>query len=638
MKRGLTLFVVAFIFLLLIAFSSAQENDTAIDNARNCLKDKIGEDCDSLTTEQQIFSILSLGEYQNCKESFLSDANNISQNQECWPSAACKPKQTALALIALRDTGEAVSPAKNWLLNQTQIASDLIWFLQVESDSAVSCSVTYGGNDYDFKISEDKKISKDAGNCLKRSSGSYWYQIQGNSECLNHKYQITCDNVFKTNLLYKTQDSTTIHVSQIVHTGDTDDTLEEKINYQCFKKGGVCDFESSLWAVFVLSNYFGEDVSNYLPYLEASYKENSLLFPEAFLFGITNSKDYLNIILKDNFQGDFWSAGSGNKFYDTALAFSALQGGQYSEVESAKSYLKDTSNQNQDGCWGSLVDTGFLLYAGGWGESISPDPSNTSSNESENETSDFNCESSGFYCVESSSTCTSSGGQVRSNFLCEQGICCSESPDFSEETCEEQGGEFCQSNETCPFSRQISSFSDGESGDTCCEAGFCEQQELPKTTPCEQEGFDCKSKCGTDEKITDYSCGEDSAEVCCKPRSEDTEDTGDEEGKFPWWIFMLLFLIILVILAIVFRNKIKLFFFKIKSKFKSGKPPKKPSRPRFPPGPRPPAHRPPMPPLRKRPQQQGVHPKQPPIKNSQGNSSKDKEFDETLKKLRDMSK
>ena len=97
-------------------------------------------------------------------------------------------------------------------------------------------------------------------------------------------------------------------------------------------------------------------------------------------------------------------------------------------------------------------------------------------------------------------------------------------------------------------------------------------------------------------------------------------------------------MIILVILAIIYRNQLKIWFFRNKSKFKFGKGPKSTSRPG--PGFAPPSSGA-FPQLRPR----QIIPRQPyrrasrrrmPQRRTRG--EKDSAFEDTMKKLRDMSK
>ncbi|MEA3329573.1 MAG: hypothetical protein U9Q06_02405 [Nanoarchaeota archaeon] len=639
MKRGLLTLVI--LVLLLVVVSAQTENESInLENAYECVKDKVGDSCNSLTSKQQTHVILAIGGYKDCEDSFLNTSQIISPTQECWPKSNCNVKETSLALLALRKLGKPTINAENWLLNQTKTASDLIWFLQIDADKATTCTVTYNSLPNTITIAEDKTISSDAGSCLTRSSGNYWLQIGDGSTCLNQEYTISCDEDFKTNLIYKTRDSPTIHVSQILNTATAGGKTTEKVNYKCFTKGTGCDYESSLWATLVLLREY--EVSNYLPYLRAAADSNSNLFPESFLHIVdkAHESEYLPVILSTNFNGQYWSAKSGNKFYDTALAFLALQDRTYEEVDKSKSYLLNGKIQDSKGCWQTMSDTALLLYTGWNGLDLSEDeeiviPPECESDDDcgQDETciegvcvddSDeiAYCVAHNYFCVSSSWDCTDAGGEVLDNFNCVSSFdtCCS--VDVEEiitpaQTCEEAGGEFCAEDESCPSSHLISDISDSSYLNDCCEIGKCvEDEEEPKT--CTEAGGICRTKCGEDETTVTGSCDFNS-EVCCKEDSP--------PGKFPWWILVLIFLIFLIILLIVFKDKIKLYIFKKKSRYKPGAV-KRPGPPTFPPRPRRPIPQRPIPQMQR----------PAPITRQPQVSSKDKEFDDTLKKLREMSK
>jgi hypothetical protein len=654
MKRGLALFIFAFI-LFSISFTAAQaNNETAnLENAYQCVKDKVAEDCKSLTFSQQVFSILSLGDYKDCKDSFLNLNTTISESQLCWPSTNCNPKDTALALLALDRLGLDTSKTENWLLNQTKTASELIWILQTESDLATACTITYSSGAYDIEINEDKKISKDAGPCLKRTQQNYWLKI-GSSTCIDEEYKISCDQNFKTNLLYKSPGSDTIHVSQNIHQESALGETKEKINFKCFKKDTLCNFESSLWAALVL-DFKGYDITNFLPYLEASAEENSALFPESLLYIITRSEDYLASILSTRFNGEFWSAGSGNKYYDTALGLLSLQGENRPQSTEAKKYLLNGKTQTSKGCWGTAQDTGFLLYSG-WplvnpSSDPTPDPvprppctydSDCSVDEEcinnvcvDTGSDPDNCEqsSNSFHCVPYGLCDTpvsdgGAGGEVLSAFSCLISLdeCCSEEYITPTKTCAEiEGAVICNSGYICPFG-----YDAYEAEELNCCLTACEEDVSIEETECAENSLVCRdSETGcfedSEEEEDSYSCN--TGEICCKDKETPDPPT------LPWlWITILIILIILVGLGIVFRKKLRAYLFKFKSGFKSKKTPRRPGPPHFPPGPRPrrmPMRRP-LPPRRP-----PTHQTRPPLSRQ---SPKDKDFEDTLKKLKDMSK
>jgi hypothetical protein len=121
-----------------------------------------------------------------------------------------------------------------------------------------------------------------------------------------------------------------------------------------------------------------------------------------------------------------------------------------------------------------------------------------------------------------------------------------------------------------------------------------------------------------------YAC--DGQKVCCQTKTSDSE-----EGS-AWWIWVLIILIVIVLGVIgwIKRERLKLFWFQIKTRFKKDKGkgrgavapgrlgPRGPPRPGFPPVRRP---RPPVAPMRRR-----------------STDRRDTAMSETFKKLREMSK
>ena len=244
------------IFVIIISFLffsfpliSAASNQSKIDDAYQCLKDQIGDSCSKITAEEQIYAILALGNYKDCKNKVLEN----SRDQECWPKSNCKLKDTALALLALDQADANTEKVENWLLNQTKVADDLIWYLQIDTTDVSTCSVKYGSNSYPVTILSTKKVSSGAGSCLSVSENGYWLKF-GTGNCLSNEYAISCDKEFTTTLLYRNADSSTIHVSQNLHSESANGETKEKITYKCFQQAGACNYEGSLWSAIALNS------------------------------------------------------------------------------------------------------------------------------------------------------------------------------------------------------------------------------------------------------------------------------------------------------------------------------------------------------------------------------------------------
>ncbi len=536
MKRSALLIL---LLLISMSFVFAQENvtDTAqikIDKAYDCLDSKISGRCSTIAPQEKIFSLLATGQ---CREEVIAD----SLNAECWPSSGCTLKQTAQAILALSHTTTDTAKAEEWLISQNASPEDVEWYLQIESGEETRCVITYDGIDHPIVLKDDKTLSTSAKPCLSLSSGDWWLKVAPG--CYNREFQISCDEEFQTNLLFKIKSSAVIHVSDITNSASANGRTYEKINSACFMQGGKCNYEGSLWAALVLNSQ-GHDVSAFLPYLTTAAEENSDYLPESFLYLLTGQDDYkINLLLKQK-SNKYWSE-SGNKFYDTAVALYSVTDEPLEKIN-AKNWLLEV--QDSEGCWqGNIRDTAFILSSI-WPRTI--------------ETTMPNCVDSGHYCL-SEISCT---GNTLSSYKCPGVLkCCDTLAPI--QSCPEQNGNICNSNEQCVGGTSPSA-SDTGVGEVCCVGGTCEVVALE--TECESYDGTCRTfGCITGEDEVAYSC--DFGDSCCM--------TGAGGGSY-WWIWLLLILIILVVLGIVFREKLRPYYYKILSVFK-----RKPSAPSVRPGP-----------------------------------------------------
>lgn len=390
-------------------------------------------------------------------------------------------------------------------------------------------------------------------------------------------------------------------------------TTSEQITAKCFKTGGNCDYEGSLWAALALQQ-LDEEVSPYVPYLLALAEDNKKYFPDTFLYILVGGDDKYSEIVQSQKQSKYWEiVGSPyNRFYDTSLAMLSLQGSSAPELDNAQNYLLEI--QGRDGCWnnGNIRDTAFILYSG-WKKGAStgggeiPIPGGEA------------CEVIGTTrSCSKASDCTTAGGQILNNYECDSfgDFCCSIK--VEEQTCAEKNGNICASNEEC--TGQEVSAGDG----TCC-LSTCQQKEDVST--CEINDGICRASCADDEEQINEICS--GGGVCCIV-------VNNEGGKKVSWglIIILALLVLLIILAIHYRDKLRVWWYKFKGRASSS--PIK--RPGVPPSGSGGVMRPVM-----RPLSFGVPPNRPirdlpPTRTAPRVSSKDKEMEETLKKLRDMTK
>lgn len=593
MKKIGVMFLIILLLALPIIFAEDNNGDTdKVEKGYYCLKEKVNGNCDALSVEEQAFSLLALAYDSGLKGECKSALLGKSKNEECWPSSGCRLRDTALSILALNNIGYDTEKAESWLLSQKKTATDLIWYLEIDANEETKCEI----NGKTFNIAEDKKISGSS-SCLTPSEGNYFLKIK--NTCYDENFTVSCNKDFISTLLYKK--GSTFHVSSETKSAPAEGTTQHTVNSFCFSQGG-CNYEGSLWATLALAKT-GNDISGFLPYLiaMADESENEKYFPYAFLYMITDYDDYFNLIIEEQKPSGYWQLSDSNKiFYDTALALLSLYGLDAEQIDSAKNYLLEVQGSN--GCWrDNIRDTAFILYAA-WPKSPAAEAGKI----------DY-CEDYGYYCL-APDTC--SADDTLKSYYCSglSNICCK--TQLAEQTCQEKGGIICTTEQQC-------SGATVKASDTskCC-LGSCIIQEVNE---CEQQELDCRFSCLKDEEGKPYSCG--SGKVCCGTKLK-------KETSWWWIIILLVILIILVVLAIIFRNQLKIWLFRIKNKFRKGPAPSRVTRPGFPPG---------IPPTMARPRMIIPRARAPAAAGRQGPirkfvSKTDKELEETLKKLREMSK
>ncbi|MDD5012668.1 MAG: hypothetical protein PHQ66_03445 [Candidatus Nanoarchaeia archaeon] len=588
-KKVLLIFLLVLVSSLLFVSAQNQTQSDVATKGYDCLENKVANKCSTLSTEEKIFSALALG---RCKAELNSDSLN---SNECWPNSGCTIKTTAQAILAV---GSGTKKAEDWLLSQAVNFNDIFWYLQIESPTSngttTACRATYAGVSYDFSISADRTLTTTAGGCLTRYQ-NYWFTIS--PSCYNEQFQITCDKSFLTSLLYKKNPSagSTFYVSEATHSASGSGTTIEKVNSMCFTEGTSCSYEGTLWAALVLKNK-KYNITAYLPYLVSQADENSKYIPEAFLYSLTNG--FKTALLSKQIGSQYWDA-SGDKFYDTAAALLPFQNVELTEKTNSKNWLKEV--QDAGGCWqDNIRNTAFILYSL-WPRKVSGEIPDTR-----------DCEAADFYCM-SAASCESSEGTVLDSYTgCFSEVCCNKPKKL--ESCDDQGGELCNSNEQCLDGIIVESL-DTNSQKFCCTKGICGQAQL---TQCETNKGICRTTCTSKEKLGPYTCS--SSDICCVPKT------------FNWivLIIILAILIILAVIGIIYRKQLRVLFMKFKtwlqSKFRRKGKPSAPSgrmttpSTRVPPG---------AIPRRIIPQQSRATAKTAPKKT---------EFDDVIKKLREIGK
>jgi hypothetical protein len=559
-----------------VTTTSTTETLGNLSYAFDCLEEKAGDDCKNTNTIAELaFTILATPDniMKGCIEKLKTKEkdNNFGTI-----------KDTSLALLALNHAGEDTERIESWLISKKQNSKDLIWFLQEDSDGEVDCTIDDETLKYDIKIDENKKINMNAGECLKLAQSNFWYKVE--PSCFDKLFQISCNQDFITNLLYKNQKSSTIYVLEDTQQSPAFGKTEHRIESKCLGIGANCDYEGTAWGAIALQET-ENNIEDLIPYLIATSDLKRSYLPNAFIFILTRYENYgTKLILEQKF-GAYWEAESSmyNKYYDTALALLGLGTGQAQTLK-AKNWL--LFEQGNNGCWANSVrETAFILWV-------------LTNRQYETGSTTVFCESSGFHCT--AKTACPSVSDLGESYYCFglSNTCCEENILSS---CYDMNGETCSNEKVCKG--LVSEASDTTS---CCLAG-CEEPE-EQESECEENGFNCFSTCN--EELQDpeplYTCSENL--VCCK-----TKTTEPSKG-IPWWIWLLLLLIIIVLAAIIYLYKDKIFKKKKDEEDEEGRrgmPPRRPGMPAARPGM--PPRRPGMPPRRPGmpPRRPGMRPRRP---------------------------
>lgn len=549
------------LILLSITLITANNNTTTTESQQDpdkirkgfeCLEEK-ASDCSSLTTQEVALTILATPDniFDDCVAELES-----RKNSDNWGNV----RDTALAILAMKHAGEDTDASETWLLEQQKTPTDLIWYLQQDSNVAAECHIGYQSNDYIINVGTNKKIDKNAGTCLTLAQSSFWLQIA--PTCYEEEFTIECDQAFIANLIYKNKNSPTIYVLEGTESKPAFGSIKLNIKSKCFGKNS-CDYEATAWATLALLET-GHNVEEFIPYVIAMSDTNERYLPEAFIYMLTNYEDYATQLIANQKLGNYWEAPTSayNRYYDTSIALIALGSSSAEQITKAKDWL--LFSQGTNGCWqNSVRETAIVLWAlagrsgrtsGGGGVTY--------------------CSEVDYFCIPSTD-CPPSEDVGDSYFCPSLSNTCCKSENLK--SCSGYGGEECSTDEVC-----IGNSRKTTDTNNCC-TGECKLR--PQETECEKNFYTCMNQCSElQEPIETYSC--DTPQICCRTK---TTQPGSA-----WWIWVLIIAIIAVLAAIayIFRDKLKLLLFKIKTKFKKDKgrtgPPSRggpgfPPRPGFPP-------------------------------------------------------
>ncbi|MCK4996972.1 hypothetical protein KAS08_01590 [Candidatus Pacearchaeota archaeon] len=574
MKKVGVLIVLLLIVFTLAPLTLAADNETEekseIEKAFDCLEEKV-DDCSKITTQEIALTIMAT------PDNVFNDCVEELENREKSNNWNGNVRDTALAALALKHAGKDTSAIEEWLFQQEQIPRELDWFMQLDANEAMKCTISYDSESYEsIEIGENKKIQTAAGSCLSLARQGFWFRVGDN--CYEKEFSIKCDKNFISSLLYENGESIprTTYVLEGTKSAPAYEEITLDVRSKCFGKSG-CDYEGTVWAALALKKS-GHDIDDFIPYIVAMTDTNKKYLPDAFVYMLTNYEDYATKLVANQKLGDFWEADLSlyKKYYDTSLALLALGSSSSERVNAAEGWMLFTQGSN--GCWqNSVRDTAIALWA------IEGRPGKAPSSEGGN--SHTLCSEANYFCIPNSEC---PANEVMGNFYCSSlsTTCCATE---NLKTCSEYIGQACLGDTFCVGNERRSS-----DVDKCC-TGTCEER--PQESECEANFYTCADFCSETQENAYLDC--DGGQVCCRNK------VAAKEKKSLWWIWLILFILLAVLgaLAYVYREQLKEKLEEIKKKMGKGKsgaptggPKGPPRRPGMPQRPGMPPRRPGMPP------------------------------------------
>ena len=230
-------------------------------------------------------------------------ANAQQQDSGCFPSdygGTCDVQRTAQAVLALYLTEKSaankseystqIDAATKWLAQKNRTSSDIQWYVQLDSNSPITCAVNDSlGKILNVAMGSDKKLTKAAtstSTCLGISPNGYWIQpgscqVKG-VRCFGGGFTIT--------LLYtKAGSNNGVYYVENTTQSFTENTpvvsLDKAMPSYCITRddnNNICDYENTLWAAAALAKASSYSTSVYSPYLSVSQNDdpvdNALLY------------------------------------------------------------------------------------------------------------------------------------------------------------------------------------------------------------------------------------------------------------------------------------------------------------------------------------------------------------------------
>ncbi len=363
--KAITKFLTIATFIILLSLSTyAATNTTSTnvaDNAYNWLLKQGsngGYDKDVFSTAWVALALDKLGDSDNSEKAM--DWIFTQQNPAyCFPSGACKVKDTALSALAMEELQESdnLTKVQTWMESAQQTMSATgSWILEITTSSNGTCKLSYTGSN---NLTQTKSISVNGGK-FTQCKNSYFFDLAtcgglDLSKIAGVKLNVDCSSLTGDKIvtvLYKKSNAFYILSSK------TGDKVDITVNNGCYGqvKGGSCHLESSLysnWALHKLKSKVNIDL-----YLKANVGKTTVL-DNALLYLALKDTTYLKTLKSLQSSDGSWNS----NVIDTGLAVFVMADdlSYTTEVKNGISWIK--TKQKSDGSFnGKVVDTAVALY------------------------------------------------------------------------------------------------------------------------------------------------------------------------------------------------------------------------------------------------------------------------------------
>lgn len=478
------------------------------------------------------------------------------KTNKCFPAGGCNPKDTAFAILALKDNNKDASKYVKWLNDNLAVSGDVNsneLNIQITTDGIGKCLI------YDGQQKKADVYVNGTGMLKIGNENMHWISFSRLGIAFDQPIKtikVDCraikENVIasllriKGNVFYIEQESSS-------------NNAELVINRACYGSNGQCNKQGSFYAAWVLKE-IGEEIKT-MQYL----KENTASAFDYAILNILEQSTSYSKWLKDNQEGDNW-----DDVYTTSFVVYSLKNSDYeTERNDAVSWMN--TQQNNDGSFGAsnkVMSTAAALYLG-FGGREPPAGSTPAGNGQGITPSGAVC---GDNAVGGNEECDGvidtigEGAKKNCENNCGDDCKCKTFPTVCTKDSDCDEGQKCGGNEECYTVTDCGQNSDCREGEQCdVTTGLCSAGGVVSGKKCTKDNE--LLTCNTDEKCDEVNgaCIKKSetpsaqAENCTNGKDDngdgkidcDDADCADDpacagQKGSSWWVWLIVFIVALI--------------------------------------------------------------------------------------------